>query len=135
MSHSYNKQNLENPLAKAHGMGSAKSGSGHWWMMKISALALIPLMLWFFSEIMTLIAAGASYSNALYWISKPYVAVLMVLFFAVNFYHAALGAQEIILDYIPNKKIKVASLILLNFGCFAAAVAGISAVLFIAFGS
>lgn len=134
MSHSYNKQDLEAPLAKAHGMGSAKSGSHHWWMMKLTSLALIPLTLWFFLEIMNLIATGASFEAVTQWLSKPYVAVLMILFLAVNFYHAAMGGQEIILDYLPNKKIKVPSLILFHFGCFAAGIAGIASVIFIVFG-
>ena len=128
------KTDLENPLAKARGTGSAKSGAHHWWMMKLTSLALIPLMLWFFFSIMNLIATGASYSAALEWVSTPYIAVILVVFLAVNFYHAAIGGQEIIIDYVHHKMFKIPTLILFHFMCFIAGITGIAAVLFIAFG-
>ncbi len=134
MSHYYKNNNIQAPLAKAKGMGSAKTGSHHWWMMKLTSIALIPLMLWFFFSIMDLIATGASYAAATEWVSTPYVAVILVIFLGINFYHAAIGGQEIILDYVPNKKIKIPSLIFFHFSCFAGGVTGIAAVLFIAFG-
>ncbi len=134
MSHYYKNDEIKSPLAKARGTGSAKSGSHHWWMMKISSLALIPLTLWFFLSILHLIATGAGYASVLEWLATPYIAVIMVVFLSVNFYHAAIGGQEVILDYIPNKKVKIPLLILFNFICFIAAVLGIASVLFIAFG-
>ena len=134
MSHYYNNNEMKSPLARARGLGSGHCGSHHWWAMKLTALALVPLLLWFFYSIMNLITTGASYTAVIQWISTPYVAVLMVIFLGVNFYHAALGKQEVIMDYIPNKKIKTSLLILSNFACFVAAAIGISAVLFITFG-
>ncbi|HEY1097054.1 MAG TPA: succinate dehydrogenase, hydrophobic membrane anchor protein [Alphaproteobacteria bacterium] len=124
---------IASPLAKARGHGSAKSGTEHWWMVKVTSVILIPLTLWFFLNLMCLISTGAVYEDVIAWIQKPYVTGLMIAFLAVNFYHAAIGGVEVILDYVSHRGAQVASIMLYNILCAAGGLASIIAVLYIAF--
>ncbi len=124
---------ITSPLAKARGHGSAKSGTHHWWMIKVTSIILIPLTLWFFLSVVHLIATGAGYADAINWIRKPVVTGLMIAFLAVNFYHAAIGGLEIIIDYVHQRFAQVLAIILYYIVCTAGGLAGIIAVLYIAF--
>lgn len=124
---------IKSDLGRARGMGSAKSGSHHWWMLKISALALIPLTLWFlFSFICGVIAQGGDFNASLEWIKKPYHSFPLVILLVMNFYHAELGGQEIILDYVHGK-LQFATLILYKFFCYGLMALSIYSVLYITF--
>lgn len=127
------KQSIASPLAKARGHGSGKTGTHHWWMVKVTAVILIPLTLWFFFSMMCLIATGAVYTDVIAWIQNPVNTGLMIAFLAVNFYHAAIGGVEIIIDYVHNRFAQVASILIYNVLCAAGGLAGIIAVLYIAF--
>jgi succinate dehydrogenase / fumarate reductase membrane anchor subunit len=124
---------ITSPLAKARGHGSAKTGTGHWWMIKVTSVLLIPLTLWFFLNLVQLIATGADYVDAVNWIQKPYVTGLLIAFLAINFYHAAIGGFEIIVDYVHHRFYQVMGIILYYTLCAAGGLAGIIAVLTIAF--
>jgi succinate dehydrogenase / fumarate reductase membrane anchor subunit len=124
---------ISSPLAKARGHGSAKTGTDHWWMIKVTSVLLIPLTLWFFVSLMNLIATGAAYADVILWLQKPYVTGLMIAFLIVNFYHAAIGGVEIIIDYVHHRFCQVCTIILYNTVCAAAGLAGVIAVLYIAF--
>jgi succinate dehydrogenase / fumarate reductase, membrane anchor subunit len=126
-----NGQPARSPLSRARDLGSAKAGAQHWWMQRLTAVALIPLTLWFMASLIAL--AGSDYSAVIVWLKAPFVTVLMVLLLIALFYHTALGIQVVIEDYIHGNRLKLASLVLIHLGCFALAVAGISAVLRIAF--
>lgn len=119
-----------NPLAKARGLGSAHAGVHHWINHRITAVAAIPLVIWL---VWAMMGMGAwDHANFASWLSVPCNAVLMVLSVIALFYHAALGAQIIIEDYVHCAGLKIASLVGLNLFFFAAAVLSLFAVLKIA---
>ena len=89
---------MQAPLARARGLGSARSGSRHWWLQRVTALALAPLTVWFVISFMALI--GADHRTYSQWISSPLNAVLMILLVIVLFYHMTLGLQVIAEDYL-----------------------------------
>ena len=125
--------NLRNPLATARGLGSAKSGTGHWWAQRVSALALIPLSLWFAVSVLRLVRAD--YVVIIVWLHAPTTAVLLSLFLAVLLYHAYLGVQVVVEDYVHTEWRKIATLLLIKFACILLAAAGVFTVLRIAFGA
>ncbi|MEF3075593.1 succinate dehydrogenase, hydrophobic membrane anchor protein [Methylobacter sp. Wu1] len=95
------------PLAKARGLGSAKSGTVHWWMQRVSAAALIPLSLWWLTFIGHLLKS--SYPQTVVWLSKPLNSVLMIAWILAVFYHAGLGLQVVIEDYVHTEWLKIVS--------------------------
>jgi succinate dehydrogenase / fumarate reductase membrane anchor subunit len=103
---------LRSPLGHARGMGSAKEGHGHWWQVKLTALALIPLSIWFIASVIGL--AGAHYEHFLAWLSVPGNTALMLLLLFCVFHHAQLGLQVVIEDYLHDGAAKVAALILVK---------------------
>ena len=126
------EQRLRSPLGRALGLGSAKEGVEHWWAQRVSALALIFLGLWFAAEVIAL--AGADRATMLAWLHRPLPAILTILLLAAVFYHAALGLQVVIEDYVHSEWLKLSSLAAMRLISIGLAVAGIFAVLRIAFG-
>ncbi len=124
---------LRSPLAKARGLGSAKSGTHHWIAQRLTAIALIPLSLWFVLSLVCM--ADMSHKTALEWVHAPMVAVFLLLFIIALFHHAQLGLQVVIEDYIDGKVMKITSLILLKFLSFFAGLAAVLAILKIYLGS
>ncbi len=123
-------KSIISPLKAARGMGADKSGFHHWWMQRVTAIALIPLTIWFMFCAVGAIA-NASYDRALEWLSSPLHAVLMILYVIATLYHAALGLKVVIEDYVHKESLKIASIFFVNFACFAGAVASIYAVLLV----
>ena len=123
---------LRSPLGRAIGLGSAKAGVEHWWAQRVSAVALIALGLWFAASLVSL--AGADRAAIVAWLRAPVPAILAVLLLIAVFYHGALGMQVVIEDYVHAEWLKVSSLVLMRLICIGLAVAGIFAVLRIAFG-
>jgi len=121
---------LRSPLGHARGLGSAKDGVHHFWVQRLSALALIPLTLWFVFSLAKL--SSGSYEAVHWWVSAPAVAVVLVLFLATTFYHAALGIQVVIEDYVGHEGWKLTLLVLTKFGLALIGVASIFSVLKIA---
>lgn len=119
-------------LGRARGLGSAKEGIGHWWAERLSALALVPLSIWFAASIAG--HAGADYEAMRAWVSSPLVAGLLVLLIVMTFYHGALGLQVILEDYVHHKGIRLASLLLVRGGALLLAVIALVSVLSILFG-
>ena len=117
---------LRTPLSEAKGLGSAKEGAAHWWLQRLTAVALIPLVIWLAFAVAML--GDANYEAVLAWLQKPHVAVLLILLVAATFYHTQLGLQVIVEDYVHGW-LKVATLILINFLCIVLAVTGIVALL------
>lgn len=126
-------KHIKTPLARARGLGSAKSGVHHWRLVKATAVVLIPLTLWFFFSVLCLIAQGADYAAALEWVQKPYNALLLSIFLGMNFYHAALGGQEVIIDYIPSHKIQIPVGFLYRAICYSFGILSVFSVLYITF--
>ncbi len=124
--------NLRTPIKTARGLGSAKDGVHHWWMQRLTAIALVPLVLWFVFCVASL--SGGDYETVRAWVSQPFTTVMLVLLIAVVFYHAQLGLQVVIEDYISAKAPQLTALIVVKFLAVLMAVIGIVAVLRIAFG-
>ena len=122
---------MRSPLAHAMGLGSAREGVEHWWMERVSAVALVPLTMWFVAAIIA--HTGSDYASFIAWLRTPLVSILMILLLIALFYHTSLGLQVVIEDYVHSGA-KFAALIAVRFGCFALAAAGIVAALRIAFG-
>lgn len=123
---------LRSDLGRVRGLGSAKEGVHHWWMQRLSAIALVPLSIWFVASLIGHTSAGYEAVSA--WLASPVVFGLMLLLVAATFYHAALGLQVIIEDYVHREAAKVAALLLMKFACALLALAAFVALLVIAFG-
>ena len=124
---------IRTPLAAARGLGSAKSGTGHFWSQRVSAVALVPLTLWF---VISLVAhVGADYASVTSWLSSPLVAVLMIVYLAAIYYHSQLGLQVVAEDYIHTEWLKMATIVVLQFINILLAVAAIISVLMIVLGA
>jgi succinate dehydrogenase / fumarate reductase, membrane anchor subunit len=118
---------LRTPLAGARGLGSAKSGFSHWWMSRVTSIALVPLTLWFTFSLAGLGAMG--YVEFVSWVRSPVVTVLLLLALVVTVYHMMLGLRVIIEDYVRPEWLKVTGIVTMNFGCVLLGVAGLVAVL------
>lgn len=126
------RQDTRSPLARAIGLGSAREGAGHWWAERVSAVALVPLTLWFVASLIA--HTGSDHATFVSWLRTPLATAPMVLLLIALFHHTALGLQVVIEDYV-HSGIRFAALIAVRLICFALAVAGIVATLRIAFGS
>ena len=118
------------PLKIANGLGSAKSGVHHFMIQRITAVALIGLGLWIVW--IALEALQMDYAAARALIGKPWNAVLMIVFLITSFWHAQLGLQVIVEDYVHSKGLELASQIAIKFVCFLGAAASVLAVIRIA---
>jgi succinate dehydrogenase / fumarate reductase membrane anchor subunit len=123
---------MRSALGRVRGLGSAKSGTAHWWSQRLSAIALVPLTLWFIGSLVVL--AGASHGDIAAWVSSPIVASLLVLLIATTFYHSFLGLQVVIEDYVHNEPLKLATLIVVQGASFVLALIGIVSVFMLLFG-
>jgi succinate dehydrogenase / fumarate reductase membrane anchor subunit len=123
---------MRSALGRVRGLGSAKSGTAHWWSQRLSAIALVPLTLWFIGSLVVL--AGASHGEIAAWVSSPIVASLLVLLIATTFYHSFLGLQVVIEDYVHNEPLKLATLIVVQGASFVLALIGIVSVFMLLFG-
>ena len=123
------RQRTRSPLARARGFGSAKHGAEHWWMQRVSAVALVPLTLWFVASIIA--HTGSDYATFIVWLRTPLAAILMILLLVAIFHHTALGLQVVIEDYVHSAT-KFAAVIVVRLGCCALATAGVVAILRIA---
>jgi succinate dehydrogenase / fumarate reductase membrane anchor subunit len=124
---------LRSPVGRVLGLGSAKDGTGHWWAQRVSAVALIPLTLWFLLSLLALPALD--YVTVKAWLSVPLSGLLAVLLVAVLTYHSYLGTTVVIEDYVHAAGTKILSLLLLRFLYVLVGGAGIFAILHVAFGS
>lgn len=123
-----NKNDLRSPIAKAKGSGPAGSGSITWLMQRISAIALLPLVIWF--VIFMLKAVKYQNSDELMSVfTSPFPTILFALFVSVGLYHGNLGIKEIIEDYVHSHSIKFSLIIFIKFLSFASVVAAICALI------
>jgi len=104
---------LETPLHKVQGFGASHSGTGHFWRQRVTAVALIPLALWFAYAVMGL--AGTNEVAALRFLAHPWNAILMAAFVITMLYHMSLGLQVIIDDYVHTTGMKILFLLLVRF--------------------
>ena len=124
---------LRSPLGRVRGLGSAKDGTGHWWAQRLTAVALIPLSIWFAASVAAM--TGAGYVEFRDWVGSPLVASLLILVIVSTFYHAYLGLQVVIEDYVHNEATKLVGLVLVKGAAILLAVIGVVSVLMLLLGS
>jgi len=122
---------LRTDLGKVRGLGSAKEGVAHWWAQRLTAIALVPLMLWLVINITYL--AGADLKAVQAWMANPVTSVLLILMIVAVFHHMQLGLQVVIEDYVHTEWLKIASIIAVKFAAIALAAISLFAILKIAF--
>ena len=118
---------LRSPLGRVRGLGTAKEGVSHWWAQRLTAIALVPLTVWFVVSLAAL--TGADYAAVRDWVGSPLIASLLILLIVATFYHAYLGLQVVIEDYVHSEAVKIGSLILIKGAAILLAVIGILSVL------
>jgi len=122
-------KSLRSDLGRVRGLGSAKEGVHHWWAQRMTALALIPLSLWFVAALVFM--TDVDHATAIWWLGSPLTLGLMGLFLIALIYHAVLGLQVVIEDYIHGHATKLILLLLVQASGFALGAAGIVAMLII----
>ncbi len=104
---------LQTPLARVHGLGSARSGTDHWTAQRVTAILLLPLTLWFLYFLTTLI--GADYAAVRAAVAQPWIAALLAVYTILVLYHAQLGLQVVIEDYVHVRWLELSMLIVIKF--------------------
>jgi len=123
---------LRSPLSRVLGLGSAKDGTAHWWAQRVTAVALVPLTLWFVFSLLTL--PDFQYETVRTWLSVPVTGFLSVLLVSVLCYHSYLGTIVITEDYVHSSGMKVLSLMTLRFLYVLAGGAAVFAIFRVVFG-
>ena len=126
----WKSEGMKTPMARAKGLGSAHDGAHHWMAERITSVALVPLTLWFCWSIVSM--AGADYFAFTGWLQQPINAILMLLLVSVGIYHALMGCQVVIEDYIHHEGFKMIKLIGLKLFMAALGVACVFSILKIA---
>jgi succinate dehydrogenase / fumarate reductase membrane anchor subunit len=123
---------MRTPLARVRGLGSAREGTGHFWHVRLSSIALIPLSLFVIGWVLSL--KGAGYTEVRASLSQPLVALVVALFLVVSLDHMRLGMKDIIEDYAHGEGGKLALFVLNNFFSIAVGVVSLFALAKLAFG-
>ena len=118
---------LRSPLGRARGLGSARAGSHHWWAQRLTAIALVPLTLWFIFSVIHL--SGATHQAVIEWLSSPLTLGLMLALIVATFHHLQLGVQVVIEDYVHDERAKMASVLAVKALCVLLALVCIVSVL------
>lgn len=124
--------NLRSPLGRARGLGSAKQGLHDWFIQRLTAIALVPLTFWLVVAVIANV--GADYATMQAWLSAPGNATLLILFLVALFYHAQLGVQVIIEDYVHDPMWKPLGIIASKLLAVALGTYTVVSVLFVAIG-
>lgn len=123
---------FRSPLSVVKGHGSAKDGTHHFWMQRVTAVALVPLIVWFCLSLAMM--PEATYATVVAWMKSPFNSVMLILSIFASFYHLSLGLQVILEDYISNNNVRMFSILGVKLGCFFFAALGIFSVIKIAVG-
>ena len=123
---------LQTPLKRARGLGSAKDGTHHFVVQRITALALVPLALWVIWLALALVRADYAHAHAI--VHQPCAAVLLTAFVIATFWHAQLGLQVVIEDYVNSRWLEVTAQLAVKFFCAVGALASVLAIVRIALG-
>jgi succinate dehydrogenase / fumarate reductase membrane anchor subunit len=100
---------MRSQLGRVRGLGAAKSGVAHWWAQRLTAIALVPLSLWFIVNVLHLL--GAPHDAVIDWLAGPWTIVLMIALVVATFHHLQLGLQVVIEDYIHTDATRLAAMI------------------------
>jgi succinate dehydrogenase / fumarate reductase membrane anchor subunit len=123
---------LRSPIGRVLGLGAAKEGFSHWWLQRVTSVALVLLGLWFVSALLRM--PTFEYDFVVAWIAIPLNAVLLLLLIGTLVYHSQLGVQVVVEDYVHHHGLKIATMLLLTFAHVAVAALASFAVLRITFG-
>ena len=122
---------METPIARVRGLGSARSGAHHWWLERLTSVSTLILFVWFLVALLRL--PSLDYDSVRDWLASPLAAVPMLLLIVSTFWHAKLGMQVVLEDYVHEEGLKFFSITLLNFFVIGAAALAFFSVLKIAF--
>jgi len=128
-----NSNEIYSGLRRARGLGSAKEGTNHWWLQRVTALALTPLTIWLIWSLISL--TNYSYLVFRAWVGQPFQASCLILFFLVAFHHSHLGMQVVVEDYVSNHFAKILFIIFIKFICYSLAIISVVSVLTILIGA
>ena len=117
---------FRNPMHRARGLGSAKSGTDHFWWLRVTAIALVPLVAWFLGLLVSLVGADLDTVRAA--IARPFNAILFSIFVVALFWHSKLGLQVVIEDYIHTRATEVTLQLLVTLACAVGAFASLYAI-------
>ena len=119
------QHDLRTPLSRAQGLGSAKSGTGHWWWQRVTAVLLVVLVPWLIGLLLSMVGADAESARNV--IAKPWNLITLAAFVIAAFWHAKLGIQVVLEDYVHTRWIEVALQLLVTLACAIAALASLYA--------
>ncbi|MDH6231450.1 succinate dehydrogenase / fumarate reductase membrane anchor subunit [Mesorhizobium soli] len=123
---------MRTPLKKVRGLGSSHEGTDHFWRQRLTAVANVPLTLFFVGLLVSL--NGAGYAQVRSVLANPFVALILIAMLLSALYHMRLGMQVIIEDYVHGEGSKLVLLMLNTFFTIAVGVASVFALLKLAFG-
>jgi succinate dehydrogenase / fumarate reductase membrane anchor subunit len=124
---------MRTPLGRVRGLGSTNDGVKHWWMQRLTGMALIPLTLWFVYSVVQM--SGASHTEFTVWVGTQGNPVLLILLIICMFHHGQLGLQVVVEDYIPSESTKMTLLIAIKFAAIIFGTSAVFAVLRLTVGS
>jgi succinate dehydrogenase / fumarate reductase membrane anchor subunit len=124
---------LRSPLATVLGAGSAKQGVHHWWMQRLTSVALLPLSIWFVVSLLSL--PSFDHATVVAWMGQSWTALLLILFVLVATWHSQLGVRVVVEDYVHGAGARTVTLVSVMFAHTLIGAAGVFAVLKVAFGA
>jgi len=119
-------RDFRTPVGRARGLGSGKTGTGHFWWLRVTSVALIPLFAWFIGTLVSLV--GADLATVQTVLARPFNAITFALFAIATFWHSKLGLQVVIEDYIHQRALEITLQLLVTFACAAGALASLYAI-------
>jgi succinate dehydrogenase / fumarate reductase, membrane anchor subunit len=122
---------LRSPLGRVIGLGSAKEGVHHWWLQRLTSVALVPLTVWFTVSLLSL--PSLDHRTVIAWMAQSWTSLLLILFVLIGTWHSQLGLRVVIEDYVHGGA-KTVVLVIVTFAHALIAVAGVFAILKVAFG-
>lgn len=122
---------LRSPLGRVLGLGSAKEGVHHWWVQRLTSVALVPLAVWFLVSLLSL--PSLDHTTVVVWMAQSWTSLLLILFVLIATWHSQLGLRVVVEDYVHGGA-KTVVLVLVTFAHALIAVAGVFAILKVAFG-
>jgi succinate dehydrogenase / fumarate reductase membrane anchor subunit len=123
---------LNTPLRQVLGLGSAKSGVHHWWLQRLTSIALVPLTIWFVVSLLCL--PGFDHATVAAWMHHALTSLLLVLLVLTAAWHSRLGLQVIIEDYVHTSGMRTLLLVVVGFAHVFLAAAGVFAIVRVAVG-
>ncbi len=124
---------LRSPLGKVLGAGSAKQGVHHWWVQRLTSVALVPLSIWFAISLLSL--PSFDHATVVAWMAQSSTALLLIIFVLVGAWHSQLGVRVVVEDYVHGAGARTVTLVVLMFAHVLLAAAGVVAVLRVALGA